>query len=116
MAARTPDGVIRLILLGVGDGSPADLRRAGAALARQVERGQQAVAALPSSATGAEVDAFTQGLLLGGYTFTMSSQASGSAAPDGRTVRLLVPSPDGGEGPGRARPPRSRRRWRWPAT
>ncbi len=100
MAARTPDGVIRLILLGVGDGSPADLRRAGAALARQVEPGQQALAALPSSATGAEVDAFTQGLLLGGYTFTLSSQASGSTAPDGRTVRLLVPSPDGGEGPG----------------
>jgi leucyl aminopeptidase len=99
MAARTPDGVIRLILLGVGDGSPADLRRAGAALARQVERGQQAVAALPSGATGAEVDAFTQGLLLGGYTFTMSSQASGSPPAGARAVRLLVPSPDGGEAP-----------------
>jgi leucyl aminopeptidase len=99
VAARTPDGVIRLILLGVGDGSPADLRRAGAALARQVERGQQAVAALPSSATRDEVDAFTQGLLLGGYTFTMSSGASGSAPSGGRAVRLLVPAPDGGESP-----------------
>ena len=93
VAARTPDGVLPLILLGVGDSTPADLRRAGAALARQLERGQQAVAALPSSAARDEVDAFIQGLLLGGYTFTMS----GSPAPGGRAVRLLVPSQDGGE-------------------
>ena len=46
LVARTPAGVVRLILLGVGDGSPAELRRAGAALARQVEHGQKAVAAL----------------------------------------------------------------------
>ena len=81
LAARTPDGVIPLILLGVGDGSPAELRRAGAALARQVERGHQAVAALPSDATRADADAFTEGLLLGGYTFSMRDGALMRDAP-----------------------------------
>jgi leucyl aminopeptidase len=95
LAARTPDGVIRLILLGVGDGSPAELRRAGAALARQVEHGHHAVAALPSDATRADADAFTEGLLLGGYTFSMRDGA-GDAGP--RAVQLLVPDP-GGPGP-----------------
>ena len=95
LAARTPDGVIPLILLGVGDGSPAELRRAGAALARQVEHGHQAVAALPSDATRADADAFTEGLLLGGYTFSMRD-GPGDAGP--RAVQLLVPDP-GGPGP-----------------
>ena len=81
LAARTPDGVIPLILLGVGDGSPAELRRAGAALARQVEHGHQAVAALPSDATRADADAFTEGLLLGGYTFSMRDGAGDAAVP-----------------------------------
>ena len=100
LAARTPDGVVRLILLGVGDGSPAEFRRAGAALARQVERGQKAVAALPSDATTADTDAFTQGLLLGGYKFSMRGESAASpserpeASPDGgRAVQLLVPAP-----------------------
>ena len=78
LAARTADGVVRLILVGVGDGSPAEFRRAGAALARQVERGQKAVAALPSDATTADTDAFTQGLLLGGYKFSMRGEAAAS--------------------------------------
>jgi leucyl aminopeptidase len=96
LAARTPDGVIRLILLGVGDGSPAGLRRAGAALARQVEHGHQAVAALPSAATREDVDAFTEGLLLGGYTFSMrggGSMRDGGGDADPRAVQLLVPDP-----------------------
>ncbi len=101
LVARTPDGVVRLILLGVGDASPAELRHAGAALARQVERGQKAVAALPSDVTTADTDAFTQGLLLGGYKFSMRDNAAASpaerpeASPDaGRAVQLLVPAPD----------------------
>ncbi len=92
LAARTPDGVIRLILLGVGDGALADLRRAGAALARQVEPGQRAVAVLPSGGPGDGPGAFTQGLLLGGYTF--SARDGGTvpdSAPEPRTVLLAVP-------------------------
>jgi leucyl aminopeptidase len=95
MAARTPDGVLPLILLGVGDGTPADLRRAGAALARQVERGQKAVAALPSDASRDDTDAFAQGLLLGGYKFSLPDEAGSSPADEspngGRSVQLLVP-------------------------
>ena len=96
LAARTPDGRLRLILLGVGDGSPAELRRAGAALARQLQRGQQAVAALPSAATRADADAFTEGLLLGGYTFSMRDGGADPVSP--RAVRLLVPD-ESGPGP-----------------
>ncbi len=95
LAARTPDGVIRLILLGAGDGSPAELRRAGAALARQLERGQRAVAVLPSAATREDADAFTEGLLLGGYTFSMRDGGPDPVSP--RAVQLLVPD-DGGPG------------------
>ncbi len=92
LAARTPDGVIRLILLGVGDGAPADLRRAGAALARQVEPGQRAVAVLPSGGPGDGPGAFTQGLLLGGYTFSVRDGATvPDPAPEPRTVLLAVP-------------------------
>jgi leucyl aminopeptidase len=92
LAARTPDGVIRIILLGVGDGAPADLRRAGAALARQVEPGQRAVAVLPSGGPGDGPGAFTQGLLLGGYTFSVHDGATGpDPAPEPRTVLLAVP-------------------------
>ena len=92
LAARTPDGVIRLVLLGVGDGSPADLRRAGAALARQVEPGQRAVAVLPSDGPGDGPGAFTQGLLLGGYTFSLRDGATvPDPAPEPRAVLLAVP-------------------------
>ena len=93
LAARTPDGVIRLVLLGVGDGSPADLRRAGAALARQVEPGQRAVAVLPSDGPGDGPGAFTQGLLLGGYTFSLRDGATvPDPAPEPRAVLLAVPA------------------------
>ena len=93
LAARTPDGVIRLVLLGVGDGSPADLRRAGAALARQVEPGQRAVAVLPSDGPGDGPGAFTEGLLLGGYTFSLRDGATvPDPAPERRAVLLAVPA------------------------
>ena len=104
LVARTPDGVIRLVLLGVGDGSPAEFRRAGAALARQVEHGQKAVAALPSDAARENTNAFTEGLLLGGYTFTFRHEAAGSPPQDAspghvRSVQLLLPAhDDGGNG------------------
>ncbi len=92
LAVRTPDGVIRLVLLGVGDGSAADLRRAGGALARQVEPGQRAVAVLPSGGPGDGPGAFAQGLLLGGYTFSLRDGATvPDPAPEPRTVLLAVP-------------------------
>ena len=89
-AARTPDGVVRLVLLGVGDGTAADLRRAGAALARQVEAGATALAALPDDA---DPDPFVEGVLLGGYKFSLRAQDDDEdpeAEPRARSVRLLT--------------------------
>ena len=92
-AARTPDGVVRLVLLGVGEGTAADLRRAGAALARQVEAGATALAALPD---GADPDPFVEGVLLGGYKFSLRAEDDAGddedpeAEPRARSVRLLT--------------------------
>ncbi len=89
VAARTPDGVFRLVLLGVGDGTAADLRRAGAALARQVEAGATALAALPDDA---DPDPFVEGVLLGGYQFSLRAQddEDPEAEPRPRSVRLMT--------------------------
>jgi leucyl aminopeptidase len=75
------------------------MRRAGAALARQVEAGQRAVAAVPAGAPDESADAFTEGLLLGGYRFSLRSESDdGAEGSDGpaRAVQLLLPGPDGG--------------------
>jgi leucyl aminopeptidase len=74
-AARTPDGVVRLVLLGVGEGTAADLRRAGAALADD-----------------ADPDPFVEGVLLGGYKFSLRARddEDPEAEPRARSVRLLT--------------------------
>jgi leucyl aminopeptidase len=99
LPVRTAAGLIRLILLGVGDGSPAAMRRAGAALARQVDPGRKAVATVPTDTPDESVDAFTEGLLLGGYKFSLRSVSDDDTGhPDGpaRAVQLVRPRPDGG--------------------
>jgi leucyl aminopeptidase len=99
LPVRTAAGLIRLILLGVGDGSPAAMRRAGAALARQVDPGRKAVAAVPADAPDESVDAFTEGLLLGGYKFSLRSVSdddTGQPAGPARAVQLVRPGPDSG--------------------
>jgi leucyl aminopeptidase len=89
VAARTPDGVLRLVLLGVGDGTPADLRRAGAALARQVEAGATGMVALPDDA---DPDPFVEGVLLGGYKFSLGDRDDTDPGPGqrARSVRVLT--------------------------
>jgi leucyl aminopeptidase len=58
----------RLLLVGVGSGGPAQLRRAGAALARAV-RGRARVATTLGAGAGPEaVRALVEGLVLGGWT------------------------------------------------
>jgi leucyl aminopeptidase len=113
--ARTAAGMTRLILLGVGERSPAELRRAGAALARQVKPGRKAVAVLAADTPDEGVHAFTEGLLLGGYKFSMRSEspvrpgpsASDNTGPAGaegpRAVQVLTPGSRDGQAPaGRA--------------
>ncbi len=69
--------VCRLIFLGLGDQSARSLRRAGAELGRRAAPGKIVVAAVPVQAGGAEIAAFAEGVLLGGYAFSMKSQLTG---------------------------------------
>src|SRR5262252_740906 len=89
---RAGDKPRRLLLLGLGDESPADLRRAGAALGRRAapERGMLAAAALGQPAES--VRAFAEGLLLGSYRFSLASGAAAETGPS--KVRILVPAGD----------------------
>ena len=90
VAARTAGGVVRMVLLGMGDGTDADLRRAGAALARQVEAGATALAALPEDA---DPDPFVEGVRLGGYKFSLRARDREDSDDDekgSRSVRLLT--------------------------
>jgi leucyl aminopeptidase len=64
-----------LVLLGVGDGTPLAVRRAGAALARST-RGRHRLATTVVARAGDEaVRAFVEGLLLASYSFTRKSKA-----------------------------------------
>ena len=111
LAALHPGRTILADPARVGDESPAELRRAGAALARQLERGQRAVAVLPSAATRADAERVYLGPAAG--RLHASSMRDGGPDPvSPRAVRLLVPD-EGDPAPAAAR---SRPPWRWPAT
>jgi leucyl aminopeptidase len=69
------DGITELLLFGVGDGSPAALRKAGAALARQVRGRGAVVVGGPSSSTDEALAAFAEGLLLASYDFRVGGTA-----------------------------------------
>ena len=92
VAMRAGDKPRRLLLLGLGDESVADMRKAGAALGRRAspERGMLAAAALGQPAES--VRAFAEGLLLGSYRFSLASGAAGEGGPS--EVRLLVSAGD----------------------
>ena len=63
------DAVRLVLLVGVGGGSPTELRRAGAALARRV-KGHRAVAtSLAALTDDAGLRALVEGLVLGSYEF-----------------------------------------------
>ena len=66
--------VRRILLVGIGDGGPTALRRAGAALARRAKTPRFATdTALTSDAGG--VRAHVEGILLGSYRFSRRSKA-----------------------------------------
>ncbi|HEX6937330.1 MAG TPA: leucyl aminopeptidase [Actinomycetes bacterium] len=82
--------VRRLLLVGLGDGSPAQLRRSGAALARRAagagRLATDTAAGLDPSATRAHVE----GLLLAAYRFRVAGARDRGTAPV-RTVDLHLP-------------------------
>jgi leucyl aminopeptidase len=94
--------VVRVLFLGLGDRSPAALRRAGAELGRRYCDGKSVVADL-TGLTAEAVAAVAEGVLLGGYHFSLRSDPAGDeqagdepAAADGEpeaeqgVVSLLV--------------------------
>lgn len=84
----------RLVLLGVGRGDAASLRRAGAALARST-RGLERVVSAATADAGAEgVRAFVEGYLLAAYRQPRRAQqaARGGDAP---AEQLVLLAPDG---------------------
>jgi leucyl aminopeptidase len=91
VAMRAGDKPRRLLFIGLGDESIADMRKAGAALGGRAapERGMLAAPLLGQPA-GA-VRAFAEGLLLGSYRFSLASQAASDGPAE---VRLLVPEGD----------------------
>ncbi|MEU4231728.1 leucyl aminopeptidase [Nonomuraea sp. NPDC026600] len=72
-------GVGRVLLYGVGDGSPRALRKAAAALTRKA-KGKQALAVVPPQG---DVTAFAEAALLAAYTFKIG-------APGKQSVRALM--------------------------
>jgi leucyl aminopeptidase len=78
----------RVLLLGVGDRSPRALRRAGAELGRRIADGGTAAVSAVAAETGEGLQAFAEGILLGGYQFDLKS-GHPPAGPPGQ-VRLLV--------------------------
>jgi leucyl aminopeptidase len=99
-AGETTQTVIRLaaeavvvLFLGVGDASPGALRRAGAALARRLPAGRTALTTAVLDEPDEAVQAFTEGILLGSYQFTMKSQDPQSGEPG--EIRVLLAGPPG---------------------
>jgi leucyl aminopeptidase len=98
-AGETTQTVIRLgtepctvLFLGVGDASPGALRRAGAALGRRLPAGRTALTTAVLDEPDEGVQAFTEGVLLGSYQFTMKS--ADSSAPETGEIRVLLAGPD----------------------
>lgn len=93
---------LRVIFLGAGDGTRQALVRAGAALGR-LARGHRALAVLASQQP-AQVQAFAEGVLLGGYKFKLAGAGAKADRP-GR-VDLLVPELAGSAESGAGQPVR----------
>ncbi|WP_460859185.1 leucyl aminopeptidase [Nocardiopsis coralliicola] len=86
-AAHLGGGPVRVALLGTGAADPADLRSAGAALARLAAgRSSVAVVDLPGGPEG--LTAFTEGALLASYRFTLAAAPAGAAPAGAITLHL----------------------------
>jgi leucyl aminopeptidase len=84
-----PGGPGPFLLLGLGDGTPAAMRAAGAAIGRRTADGRTVLTSALLGQSADAVHAFVVGLLLGGYRFSVKP-----AEPAGE-VKLLVDGPDG---------------------
>ena len=89
VSAPQPAGLLESVLaVGIGDGSPAELRKAGAAIARHAKTTASVAVDLRAASLDAEgVRALADGLLLASYGFTQKRDAEPRAL---KTVTLVV--------------------------
>lgn len=66
----------QVVLVGLGEESPTDYRRAGAALTRLAKRASPAATSIGATASPEQLGAFCEGVVLGGFSFTRSSDQS----------------------------------------
>ncbi len=88
---RLATEAVAVLFLGVGDASPEALRRAGAALARRLPAGRTALTTAVLDEPDEAVQAFTEGILLGSYQFTMKSP--GPQSGESGEIRVLLAGP-----------------------
>lgn len=84
-------GMSPLMFLGLGDGSPAAMQKAGAAVGRRVAAGRSVLTSAVFGQPDEAVQAFIVGLLLGSYRFSLGTTGPATATPG--EVRLLVAGP-----------------------
>ncbi|MGN6473628.1 MAG: leucyl aminopeptidase [Mycobacteriales bacterium] len=84
------DGVDLVLLAGTGDGSPAALRKAAAAVVRRAKGSRSLATTLAASADASGVRAVAEGLGLAAYKFSV---AAGAEAPTLRRAKLIVDNP-----------------------
>jgi len=103
--AKVGQATVRIALVGVGDRSPGELRRAGGELGRLLRQGDRAVSSVVAGQPDDQITAFAEGVLLGSYRYSEKSEAgidharvwpggSGGVPPlEYAQLRLLVPGP-----------------------
>ena len=82
------------LFLGLGDGSPAAMRKAGAAVGRRVAPGRTLITSALLGQPAEAVHAFIVGLLLASYRWSQKRDEADQTEPPGE-VRLLLDGPDG---------------------
>jgi leucyl aminopeptidase len=88
------DGMRTALFVGVGEGSPADLRRAGAALARRTRGKGTLATSLAALTDDAGLRAVVEGLVLGSFGFHRRSTGA-KEQPVSRVVLAGIPDSNG---------------------
>jgi len=83
----------RVLLVGVGDASTTDLRRAGATLARRTTNASTVASSVASVGDDAALSAFVEGATLGSFSFSLHRDGPENL-PVGRIVLCLTGSDD----------------------
>jgi leucyl aminopeptidase len=84
------DGVDAVLLVGCGEGTPAELRRAGAAVARRASGSKSLATTLADGRDDDAIRALVEGIGLAAYRFSLAPDAK---PPTLRRVKLVVASP-----------------------